>query len=494
MRYRVRFGFGAGLFTIVIWGFLTSVQADVRLPHIMTDNMVLQRDMATPIWGWADPGETIHVQIEGQDISTETDDTGKWQVRLGAMSAGGPYKLTVAGKNKIELNNILIGEVWLCSGQSNMWWPLAETENAEEVASQAKDEKLRLFTVPFATELSPAQDLPGGKWEVCDSGTVPGFSAVAYYFGRELRKSLGVPIGLINDSCGGSIVQAWTSLPYIMHDPESSRYLDDLPFWAEGRQNRFCVLYNGMIAPIVPYGIRGAIWYQGEGNTESTESDHYRRSFPLLIRNWREDWGQGDFPFLFVQLPPWTRDARFHVAIDPEGTGWPILRESQLLTSQNVPNTAMAVIMDVGDENKIHPERKEPVGQRLALAARGVAYGQDVVYKSPVFKSMTIQDNKAVLSFDDVDGGLIVNGDTAAGFSIAGEDKKFYPAQVKIINKDKLEVWSDQVTQPVAVRYGWANYTVVNMFNKAGLPMCPFRTDNWPPEKPFKTYKWPPEN
>ncbi|OQA00770.1 MAG: hypothetical protein BWY71_00630 [Planctomycetes bacterium ADurb.Bin412] len=467
--------------------------AAVKPAAIFTDNAVLQQGIMLKIWGTANDGETVTVKINGQEATAKTAGD-RWQVELPPMKAGGPFPMTITGENTVELKNLYIGEVWLGSGQSNMWWPLAETEKAAEVISQSGDEGLRLFTVPLTAETSPAKDLTGGQWQVCGPETAGNFSAAAYYFGRELRKSLGVPVGLISAAFGGSIVQAWTSRPYILSDPQSSQYLDNLPFWAQGEQNRFCVLYNGMIAPIIPYGIRGVIWYQGEGNTEADEAEHYRTSFPLLIRNWREDWGQGDFLFLFVQLPPWARDPVFHVSIDPEATGWAVLRESQLWTSQNVANTAMAVIMDAGDENLIHPKRKEPVGYRLALAARGMVYGQDVVYRSPVYKSLEMQGNRAVLSFDHTDGGLVIQGDSAAGFQMAGADKKFYPAQAKVVGNDKIEVWSDQVAQPAAVRYGWANYPVVNLFSRAGLPMCPFRTDTWPPEKPFKTYPWPPEN
>jgi len=463
------------------------LEAAVKPAAIFTDNAVLQRGISVPVWGTARDGEIVTVKINGQTAAA-TASGGKWLVRLKPMAAGGPFTMTISGENTVELKNLLIGEVWLCGGQSNMQWPLAETDHAEDLIAQSKDEGLRLFTVPLVTAPAPAQDLPGGKWDLCGPDPVRNFSAVGYHFGRELRRSLGVPIGLINDSYGGSIVQAWTSALYLESDPESKPGLAHKPDWAEGPQNGFGLLYNGMIAPIIPYALRGVIWYQGEGNTVSTEADHYRTSFPLLIRNWREDWGQGDFPFLFVQLAPWARDAKFHVAVDPEGTGWAVVREAQLLTSRRVKNTAMAVITDAGDPDRIHPRRKEPVGQRLALAARAVAYRQPVNFRGPSYKSMKIKGSKAVLSFYDVDGGLIVQGDAATGFGIAGVDRQFHPAQAKILGEGRIKVWSDRVAQPVAVRYGWANCPAVNVANRAGLPMSPFRTDHWPPEKPFKTY------
>jgi sialate O-acetylesterase len=469
------------------------VEAKVQPAAIFTDNAVLQQNLSLPVWGTAADGQVVTVKINGQEASSPVV-KGKWMVRLKPMSGGGPFTMTIAGENTVQLTNILMGEVWLCSGQSNMQWPLAETEKAEEFIAASVDRDLRLFTVPLVTASSPAADLPGGRWDICNPGTVRGFSAVAYHFGRELRKVLRIPIGLINDSYGGSIVEAWTSEPYIRSDPESSQHLFNKPEWAEGPQNGFCLLYNGMIAPIVPYGIRGVIWYQGEGNTVSGEAVHYRKSFPLLVRNWREDWGLGDFPFLFVQLAPWEKDEFFHVAVDPEGTGWAVVREAQLNTSRTVTNTAMVVITDAGDKESIHPRRKEPVGQRLALAARAVAYGQKVDYRGPSYRAMRVRGAKVVLSFYDADKGLVVQGDTATGFAVAGVDQRFYPAQAKVVRQNQIEVWSDQVPEPVAVRYGWANCPVVNMASRAGMPMSPFRTDNWPPEKPFVTYKLPPSS
>lgn len=463
----------------------------VKPARIFTDNAVLQRNISLPVWGTANDGERVTVAINGQKAVTIARD-GKWMVRLKPMTAGGPFILTITGENTVELRNVCIGDVWLCSGQSNMQWPLSETDNAGRFISESKDDGLRLFTVPLAMANSPVSDLASGAWQSCGPDTVPNFSAIAYHFGSKLRKALGVPIGLIHSSFGGSIVQAWTSMPYILSDPESSRYLGNLPSWAASSQNGFSHLYNAMIAPIIPYGIRGVIWYQGEGNTESTEPQHYRTSFPLLIRNWREDWQQGDFPFLFVQLPLWARDDFYHVSVDPDATGWAVLRQSQLETSRNVKNTAMVVAMDLGEENRIHPRRKDPVGQRLALAALAVAYGKDVSYKGPIFQSFKVKDGNAFLTFEKARDGLVVHGDEITGFMVAGSDRKFYPAQAKITGKRNMKVWSDQVASPVAVRYGWANYMLVNMFNEAGLPMAPFRTDDWPAEKPFKTYPWPP--
>ena len=472
--------------------FCAQVNAMVKPAAIFTDNAVLQREMDIPIWGTASSNETVTVSINGQKISSKARD-GKWMVRLKAMAAGGPYTLSISCENIIILTNILVGEVWLCSGQSNMQWPLGETEHGEHFIAQSKDDGLRFFTVPLTTAITQAEDLNRGSWDSSGPDSAGNFSAVAYHFGCSLRKSLGVPVGLINSSYGGSIVQAWTGHRYIISDPESRRYMDNKPDWAKGPQNGFSVLYNGMIYPIIPFGIRGVIWYQGEGNTESTEPNHYQTSFPLLIRNWRQAWGEGDFPFLFVQLAPWIRDPIFHVAVDSEGTGWAALREAQLITSLNVKNTGMVVTTDLGDENRIHPRRKELVGQRLALAAQAIAYGDNVVYRGPVFESMTAKNGKLILNFKDASGAVISHGNEIVGFTIAGSDKKFFPAQAKIVGEKQIEIWSDRVSKPLAVRYGWANYPIVNIYNLAGLPMSPFRTDTWPPEKPFITLKLAPE-
>lgn len=485
MRRGMALNSGWLLACAVFCGF--RLEAAIKPAGIFTDHAVLQRGIRVPVWGTARDGEVVTVRFNGQTAVT-TASGGKWMVRLKPMKVGGPYTMTISGENTIEFQDLLIGDVWLCGGQSNMQWPLAETDAAADLIAGSADESLRLFTVPLVTAPTPAQDLPSGKWSSCGPSTVRRFSAVGYHFGRELRRSLGVPIGLINDSYGGSIVQAWTSVRCLESDSESRPGLVHKPDWAEGPQNGFGLLYNGMIAPIIPYALRGVIWYQGEGNTVSTEADHYRASFPLLIHNWREDWGQGDFPFLFVQLAPWARDVQFHVAVDPDGTGWAVVREAQLITSRKVKNTAMAVITDAGDPERIHPRRKGPVGERLALAARGLAYRQPVVFRSPSYKSMKVKGTKAILSFHDSDGGLIVQGETATGFGIAGSDRQFHPAQARLLDEGRIEVWSDRVAQPVAVRYGWANYPVVNVASRAGLPMSPFRTDDWPPERPFKTY------
>jgi sialate O-acetylesterase len=299
-----------------------------------------------------------------------------------------------------------------------------------------------------------------GKWLEANASTIGGFSAVGYYFGRDLQKALDVPVGIIHTSWGGTASEEWTSMKVLDAHPEH-----------KGKHPRQAKLYNGMIAPLIPYAIKGAIWYQGESNAGRAEL--YRSGFPLMIRNWRDDWKQGDFPFLFVQLAPFAPNGE---QPDP---AWARLRDAQLETTRKVKNTAMAVITDVGDKTDIHPKKKEPVGHRLALAAEAIAYGKKVEYSGPEFDKMAVDGNKAVLTFKHLGGGLEAKDGALTGFTVAGEDKEFHPAEAEI-KGDTVVVSSKDVDKPVAVRYGWANYPAVNLWNKAGLPASPFRTDDWP--------------
>jgi len=309
-------------------------------------------------------------------------------------------------------------------------------------------------------------------WFECGPETVGGFSGVAYFFGRDLQKALDVPIGLIHTSWGGTVAEAWTPKSALEADPKLKGLIptdikidDNKP-----NANQGTVLYNGMIAPLIPYGIKGAIWYQGESNAGRAEQ--YETLFPTMIKSWRKDWNQGEFPFFFVQLAPFMK-----IEKDPTDTAWARLREAQRLTLK-LDKTGMAVITDVGDEKDIHPKQKEPVGARLALAARAIAYGEKIEYSGPTYDSMKVADGKAILSFKHLGGGLVAKGDALTGFTIAGDDKVFYNAEA-MIQGDTIVVSSSQVAKPVAVRFGWANYPVVNLWNKEGLPASPFRTDDW---------------
>ena len=484
--------------------------ADVKPNGLFTDNMVLQRGVKAPIWGTADEGEEITVQFRDQKATT-TANKGRWQVRIDTGDAGGPFPLTVSGKNTIELKNVLVGEVWIASGQSNMWWPLKLTADAEKMAASSTNNQLRLFTVPMRSSIRPARNVQG-QWSECGPKTVTDFSAVAYYFGRDLQKALGVPVGVIHTSVGGTPAESWTSKRALEANPDlkgmadvvtraaeeypkaADKYLADLEkYVADARKARSegkdlpkapaqptnpatgfgapTVLYNGMIRPLIPYAIKGAIWYQGESN--AGRAHQYQTLFPAMIKNWREDWKQNDdFPFLFVQLAPFMK-----IKPEPGDSTWAELREAQRLTL-SMPKTGMAVITDVGDEKDIHPPQKEPVGARLALAARAIAYGEKIEYAGPTYDSMKVEDKKVVLTFKNVGRGLVAKGDDLTGFTIAGEDRKFHRAKAEI-QENRVLVWSDEVEKPVAVRFGWADYPVVNLWNKDGLPASPFRTDDF---------------
>lgn len=475
-----------------------ATQANVRLPALFTDNMVLQRGLAAPIWGWADDGEQITVEINGKKVQTIAKD-GKFKVKLPKLKASStPTTLKVTGKNNITINNVLVGEVWIASGQSNMEWPLKASFQAENDIKSAANPNIRLFTVPKNKQLKPVDEIKS-SWQECNADTVPNFSAVAYYFGRDLQKALNVPVGLIHTSWGGSPAEVWMSEEVLHANPEYKRdvldkfntdeanYKTSLAAWEKAKDNSKpkpnppgwhpTELYNGMIAPLIPYAIKGAIWYQGESN--AGRHKQYRTLFPDMIKNWRKDWGQGDFTFLAVQLAPWDKSKKRtleEITKEPVDSDWPALREAQVYTGKVVPKYGLAVITDVGDKDDIHPTKKQPVGARLALLAEKIAYGKHVVAEGPTFKSMRVKGNEAVLSFDNIDGGLEPQNADLSGFAIAGEDNKFVWAKARI-EGNKVIVSNPSVSKPTVVRYGWSDFPVVNLSNKAGLPASPFRTD-----------------
>lgn len=436
--------------------------AAVKLPTIIGDNMVLQRGQPVPIWGWADKGEEVTVTAAGQTLTTKAGDDGRWKVVLGKLDLGEPIEMTIKGSSgsSIVLKNILVGEVWVGSGQSNMEWTVGNSNNAQQEIAAANYPKIRLFTVVKQKTPEPAAEC-AGSWVECSPASIPGFSAVAYFFGRELNKELSVPVGLINTSWGGTAADLWTSRKALEANPTLK------PLAGSG-ENSF--LYNGMIAPILPYAIRGAIWYQGESNLG--RAFQYRTLFPAMIANWRADWGQGDFPFGFVQLAPFRYNGQNVI-------NWAELCEAQRMTLDASPNTGMAVTTDIGDVKDIHPKNKQEVGRRLALWALAKVYGKTIVYSGPIYKSMSTEGNKVRLQFDHIGGGLVASdGKPLVDFTIAGADQNFVPATATI-DGNSIVVSSDKVAQPVAVRYAWHDDTQPNLANKEGLPASPFRTDTW---------------
>jgi sialate O-acetylesterase len=640
-----------------------SADAEVRLPAIISDNLVLQQGTKVRIWGNANAGEHVAVTFDKKTSNITADAQGRWQVLIGPFKAGGPYELTVKGDNVLTIKNVLVGEVWLCSGQSNMEWPLVNTTGGAEAVAQAKNPEIRLFTVEKHTSTSPLTDVEG-HWVVTTPDAAAHFSAVGYFFGRELYEHLKVPIGLINSSWGGTPAEAWTSHEALLSSPELKPILDryesslnalpetkatyaqalaqweeknlyidsgnkgealgyadpststtdwsqmDLPkqieaagllidgaIWfrkvvelpaewsgkdlvlnlppiddqdvtyfngakigsigretpnsymvprkyvvpgslvragrnviavrvfdsaGEGgfgrggamslgpagaaesslislrgtwdykvelalepkhpdwgsrpeavgvsNQNNPSVLYNAMIAPLVPFAIRGAIWYQGESN--AGRAYQYRTLFPIMIRNWRSAWGQ-EFPFYFVQLANWHASKA-----QPDESDWAELREAQTMTLRE-PQTGMAVIIDIGDENDIHPRNKLDVGRRLAAWALAGTYGQKVIPSGPLFDKYTIEGDKVRIRFKYGSGLKTIDGGPVKGFAIAGEDHRFVWADARI-DGDTVIVSSPTVPKPVAVRYGWADNPIANLYNNAGLPASPFRTDDWP--------------
>ncbi|MBN1416988.1 MAG: beta galactosidase jelly roll domain-containing protein [Bacteroidales bacterium] len=647
------------IIVLVIMGMQTSMLwGNIRLPRIIGSNMVIQRNAPVTIWGWADARERVTIDFKGNTLSSRADDEGKWKIIFPSMEAGGPYSMIIKGKNTIELENIMVGEVWICSGQSNMEFNVIRSVNGKKEVESADYPEIRFFDVPNTIAFRPAEDLSGGEWMVCSRATVADFSAVGYFFGRNLYENLNVPIGLIGTNWGGTLIESWTSDDALYNVPERKNRVDELQnvdilklekeqklkldnikkqitgttdgivngkaiwagadfddtgwpaievpglwertllpgldgvvwfrceveipeemvnketvlslgmiddsdmTWINGilvgqtlnryNQDRYytvpagtlrpgknvitvrvddtgggggmwsedsmlylkgagqsvalagdwkykinplqysyddtpcspndypSILYNGMIYPLLNYAVKGAIWYQGESNED--EPYLYRTLLPLMIKNWREKWNNPDLVFLIVQL------ANFRQPVSiPGNSNWAELREVQQM-ALSLPYTGMAVAIDIGDADDIHPINKQDVGYRLSLAARKIAYGEPIVYSGPVFKSYKIVGNTMVLEFDHIGSGLMAHDKYGylKGFSIAGADRQFIWAKARI-EDNKVVVYADDMTEPIAVRYAWSdNPDDANLYNKQGLPASPFRTDNWrrPAEKP----------
>lgn len=479
--------------------------ADVRLPAIISNNMVLQRDLALPFWGSADPGEEVTVTIGDNKGTAKADASGRWQVKLAAMpKAGGPYEVVIKGKNEIKLANVLVGEVWAGSGQSNMQWNVAQSKDAPAEIAAAKFPKIRLFMIPLVPFGTPAPDV-AARWVECSRETVGGSSAVLFFFGRDIHQQLDMPVGLITTAWGGTRIQPWippegyAAIPEL--EGEKTGYMQALTGYAQAlkayseqiekhvaavkaggekllapsppnhplnNNYQWTGLYNGMIHPIAPFGIRGFLWYQGESNRG--EGMHYYQCQRGLIEGWRKVWGQGDFPFLFVQLAPYKYGNNF--------TALPEIWEAQTATLA-VKNTGMAVTTDITTLNDIHPPNKQDVGKRLALWALAKTYGKDqLVYSGPLYKGMKTDGSKIVIEFTHAAGLKSSDGKPLSWFAVAGADKKFIKAQATV-QGETVVVSAPEVSSPAAVRFGWHELATPNLANGAGLPASPFRTDKW---------------
>ena len=486
--------------------------ADFKLASIFTDKMVLQRDIPVLVWGVANPGEKVSVSFAGQHQSATTGADGKWRVKLDPLQACAESReLVVTGANSnLKVSDVLVGEVWLCSGQSNMEWALGRCTGGPEAVAASANPQLRLCTIPHNSQMAPQEDVTT-KWVQSGPDTTKYFSAIAWWFGSKLQQELKVPVGIINDSFGGTTIQSWMSLETLKKgpwpqdqatdialakanydqrkarmQPAMDKYLADKaralkdktaqPEFPVGWPGDFRgpgVLWNGMVAPLLNFSIRGVLWYQGESNAYVGVADSYKLLLPALIREWRTAWGRADLPFVVYQLAPNRKPQT-----DPnENSGIAVLQEAQLKTCLGTANTALVVTMDLGEAN-VHYLNKEPAGERGMKAALSIAYGRQVEFTGPVFKAHQIEGNRVIVHFANASGGLVARGGLLSGFAIAGEDRKFVFADARI-EGETVAVSSVQVPHPVAVRYGWADFPKVNLFNKTGLPASPFRTDDW---------------
>ncbi len=459
-------------------------RADVTLPRVFSSEMVLQRETQAAIWGWADPAEAVTIKCSWAKapIRLKADAEGKWSARLPTGKAGGPHSITISASNTITLEDVLFGEVWLCSGQSNMEMPVAPVSRAytgikdwQKELADANHPQIRLFQVGNLASKRPAKDVQPGvsvygvrvppcRWQKCSPESVRHFSATGYFFARHLHRELGVPVGIIDASWGGTAIEVWIGAKHLARAGfgnvvKAAEKAPDRPN-AQGVPTR---LYNGMIAPLMPFTIKGAIWYQGESNSRNPKP--YKKLMEALIADWREGF-KTNLSFYYVQLAPF--GYRHNAAY---------LREQQL-KALSVEKTGMVVTMDIGNLRDIHPKNKQEVGRRLALWALANDYGRNIVYSGPIYKSMKIEGRKVRLRFDHVGRGLTALGGRLRGFEVAGADKKFHQATATIVG-DEVVVWSPEVEAPVAVRYAFTSTATASLMNKDGLPASPFRTDDW---------------
>ena len=460
--------------------FVQSANSEVKLPAIVSSNMVLQRDATIVLWGWADAKEKITIEASWleEPVNTRADRDGNWSLEVKTTGSKETQTIHIrSDASNILLENILLGEVWLCSGQSNMQQPLVgyggqPTFGSALAIAHARNPQLRLFTVDRAGSKVPENDIEKyASWQQANPDNVSDFSAIAYFFGQHLQKILDVPVGMIHTSWGGSSVQAWISKEAIssyqevnLEEVDISKQTNHIP----------TALYNAMIHPLVPYTIKGVLWYQGESNRR--EPEKYKELFPAMVKDWRSRWGIGDFPFYFVQIAPyWYNDTDAFATSDNSA----FIREAQLQCVDLIPNSGIAITMDIGDKFCIHPPRKKEVAERLLFNALHQTYDFKAVdCKSPVYDSLEVQDGKILISFRNAETGLFAY-EGLSGFEIAGEDRVFYPAEARIVNRVNVIVSSEKVPAPVAVRYAWSNWVEGTLYDTNLLPASSFRTDDW---------------
>lgn len=479
--------------------------AELRVPPVFSDSMVMQRDRPIHVWGVCDPGTEVIVSMAEHDATATADEQGRFDAYLDPLPAGGPHRMTVTAKETIAFDDVLVGEVWVCSGQSNMEWSVSNSKDADLELLTANHPNIRILSVPKRAAQSPQTEFDG-RWQACTPESIEGFSAVGYFFGRRIHQTLDVPVGLIDNAWGGSAAEAWLSTQTLAetgdYEPMLNRWQQQMKnydyevlleeweakvaAWRQagrpGRkppeprdraqgQHRPGNLYNGVLYPVIGYTMRGVIWYQGESN--ASRAKEYQSLFPLLINTWRREWQQGEFPFYWVQLADFQAEK-----LTPGESDWAELREAQTMTMQQLPRTGQAVITDLGDAADIHPRNKLDVANRLARWALANDYGYDIAFRSPQFASMIREGNRLRLTFEHVAGGLKARDvREPMGFAIAGSDKKFVRAKAKILNKNTIEVSADSVSEPVFVRYAWADNPIANIESTDGLPLTPFRTD-----------------
>ncbi len=454
------------LLSLLAWE-LSNSPADfvqIELPSIFADNMVLQRDHANVIWGKATPRELIEVKLADKKIVTTVNTDRSWSATIPPLPAGGPYKLTITGFRRVTLYDVLIGDIWVCAGQSNMGMELELAHHTENDIAQADNRRLRYFAIAPASTSKPLKSVKG-EWHVTNSQTVPTFSAVAYYFARDVQKEANVPIGILECSVASTSIRGWISRNSLREPVRKFMYC------------RSSSLFNGMIAPITSFGITGIVWYQGETDIFERSFKSYQKYLTMLINDWRDHWNEGTVPFLCVQLPNFSQTWQV-----PTDSPWAELREAQYKVCTSVPSTYLAVSVDIAKEDPVdlHPLEKEAIGHRLAKIALAAVYGKGNAFMSPSYDSMKVTGNKAFICFQNAGKGLVCDGATVEGFAVAGSDKVFYWADAEIQpNGREILISSKKVPVPIAVRYAWADNPKCNLYSKDNLPVLPFRTDNW---------------